>query len=111
MRKLFAVLFTTGLLCSLTVVSFAQSSDTKTPVIRQRQKIQQKRIGQGVRSGELTRRETVRLEKEQHAINHQKKAAKADGEVTKRERARIHHEQNQASQHIHRAKHNNRSRP
>jgi hypothetical protein len=112
MKKLFSILIAIGISFSLTAVTFAQDSTagTKTPGIRHRQKNQQRRVGQGVRSGELKAGETIRLEKEQREIQQDKKEAKADGTVTAQERKEIRHDQNQASRHIYRAKHNNRSR-
>jgi Ni/Co efflux regulator RcnB len=69
-----------------------------------RQVSQQARIGEGVRSKELTRHETVRLEREQRRIQLEKKAAKADGTVTPREKRFLRREQNRANRHIHRQK-------
>jgi hypothetical protein len=83
---------------------FAQDS-AATPGIDKRQEIQQKRIDQGVQSGELNKREAARLERRQERIGRMEDKAKADGTVTKKERARIHHAQNQESQRIHRQKH------
>ena len=78
--------------------------------VRARQANQQGRIREGVRDGELTRREAARLEGEQIRIQQEKKAAKADGVVTPAERAVIRHDQNKASRDIHRAKNNARVR-
>ncbi|HZS07085.1 MAG TPA: hypothetical protein VFD58_19770 [Blastocatellia bacterium] len=112
MKKLFSILIAIGISFSLTAITFAQDSTpgTKTPGIRHRQKHQQRRIGQGVRSGELKAGETIKLEKEQKEIQQDKKEAKSDGTVTAGERKAILKEQNQASRHIYRAKHNNRNR-
>ena len=82
----------------------------RTPGVNQRQRHQQRRIGRGVRSGELTGRETLRLEREQYQIQQEKRAYKSDGEVTRAERRELHQELNQASRHIYRAKHNRRDR-
>jgi len=78
--------------------------------IGQRQVNQQKRIHQGVRSGELTRREARCLEKQQLRIRHEKHDARRDGVITRRERARIHHHQNRASRHLFRQKHDGQHR-
>ncbi len=78
--------------------------------IHQRQKRQAHRIGQGVRSGALTARETVRLGKQQIHIQRQKRRFKSDGVLTKREQVRIQHRQNRASRSIYRLKHNKRKR-
>ncbi|MEO5681904.1 MAG: hypothetical protein ABIQ88_04640 [Chitinophagaceae bacterium] len=88
-------------------VSFAQ---TQTPVVRERQENQQKRIGQGVKSGELTAKETRHLEAREIKIQHDKKEAKADGVVTNREKAKLHREQNRASRAIHRQKNDAQTR-
>lgn len=79
-------------------------AQTHTPNVKDRQINQQKRIHQGVRSGELTRGEAVRLQKQQANIQQTKRAAKADGVVTKRERAQIHGMQTRSSAAIHRQK-------
>jgi hypothetical protein len=86
------------------------ASETKTPLVRKRQVRQQRRINQGVESGELMKRETLRLEKEAYEIQQAKKQAKSDGDVTRRERVGLRRELNQSSRHIYRAKHNNRRR-
>lgn len=81
-----------------------------TPRIDQRQENQQRRIEQGVRSGELNRREAARLERELAEIRRMERRAAADGRVTPRERARIEHAQDQLSRHIAREKHDRQTR-
>ncbi len=66
---------------------------------------QQHRIAQGVRSGQLTPRETARLETREAHINRQEARMKADGKFTPAERARINREQNRTSRAIYRQKH------
>ncbi len=114
MRKILSTLIALGVTLSLATFTFAQETTneggTNTPVVRKHQVRQQKRIRQGIRSGELTKREALRLEREQYRIQQEKKEAKADDMVTKRERAHIYREQKQASRHIYRAKHNRRVR-
>lgn len=90
--------------------AFATQAQTKTPKVSKRQVKQQKRIAKGVKSGELTKKEVYRLEKNQKHIQKSKKAAKADGKVTKKERARLHHKQNKSSRRIKRAKTNDKKR-
>lgn len=87
--------------------AFAQaaSAPAATPRIDQRQANQEQRIDQGIASGELNKRETRRLEKEQVVINKAEDKAKADGTVTKKERVRLHKMQNHASRDIRRQKH------
>ncbi len=111
MKKIFSILIAISLTTVFATISLAQTEAGKrTPGIKQRQKNQQKRIGRGVRSGELTARETIRLEKEQKEIQQEKKEAKSDGTVTREERKDIHQDQNKASRHIYRAKQNKRDR-
>jgi hypothetical protein len=97
-----------AVLALASVSSFAQAAgaaSAATPGIDKRQANQDKRIDQGIASGELTRRETRRLEKQQAHINKAEDKAKADGVVTTAERKRLHHKQNKASANIYRQKH------
>ena len=89
----------------------AQAADAQTPNIDQRQANQERRIDNGIASGQLTARETRRLEREQTHINRMEDRAKADGHVTRRERARLHAAQDAASADIHRQKHDRQHRP
>jgi hypothetical protein len=94
-----------GLLVLSCCGAFAQA---QTPVVNQRQRNQQARIRQGVKSGELTRGEAGRLEAQQGKIERDKMIAKSDGKVTPKERRHLRREENRASRHIYRLKHNNR---
>jgi hypothetical protein len=78
--------------------------------INERQRHQQRRIAQGVRSKEITRGEFARLEREQRQIRQLERRVRADGIVTNVERARVQRQQNQASRHINRAVNNDRDR-
>ena len=95
-----ALLISTGL--------FAQS--TKTPKVNKKQKNQISRIEQGVKSGELTKRETRRLMIQEAKLQKQKRIAKSDGVVTKRERAKLNHEANKLSAKIYKQKHDRQKR-
>src|SRR5215475_11424071 len=86
-------------------ITYTEAANTN-----QRQRNQQLRIRQGVRSGELTRHEVRRLEREQTRIRRDEAWAKSDGVFTPRERARIQQEQNRASADIYRQKHDNQTR-
>ncbi|MEM1319098.1 MAG: hypothetical protein AAGG75_02515 [Bacteroidota bacterium] len=101
-----------ALILGLFVIGFAMSSQaqTATPKATKRQVNQQKRIKQGVRSGELTKKETVQLQAQQKHIQKTKKRAKADGKVTPKERAKIQHKQNRASKNIKSKRSNSRTR-
>lgn len=88
--------------------SFASDN---TPVLDKRQVNQKVRIKQGVKSGELTARETVRLVKGQKQLHRMESRAKADGVVTKKERVRLQHKANKESRKIFRNKHDGQKRP
>ena len=98
------------------VGAFAQtvappSSTPATPRVDQREANQQARIAQGAASGQLTPKETNRLEKEQARVNRADAIAKADGSVTKHERKRLHRLQDGTSKSIYRQKHDAQAVP
>jgi hypothetical protein len=66
---------------------------------------QEKRINQGVRSGELTNKEAGRLEKGEARIDRKEARAGANGHVSAGEQARIQHADNSESKRIYRQKH------
>ncbi len=78
--------------------------------VNRRQHNQQRRIAQGVRSGELTRQETRVLEREQARIRRHELRARSDGAFTVRERARINRDLNRSSRRIYREKHDRQNR-
>ena len=78
--------------------------------IGKRQISQNKRIHQGVKSGELTFHETHLLMHEQHRIQRTKKRALIDGILTPKERLRMEIMQEKTNRHIYRLKHNDRGR-
>lgn len=73
--------------------------------IDQRQANQQRRIDEGVKSGELTPREAARLQKGQAHIQKMEDRARADGVVTEKEHTKIAHAQDKQSRLIKREKH------
>lgn len=72
--------------------------------------LQQKRIAQGVANGQLTPKETARLERQEGKVDRDITKAEADGKITKKEADRIHHEQNRESRRIKRGKHDAQTR-
>lgn len=105
----FKIIFTSLLFFGL-VFSSQQSFAQATPKVTKRQINQQKRVKQGVRSGEITKKEFVGIQAQQRNIRRTKRRAKADGQVTARERARIHRKQTRASRNIKRQKNDAQSR-
>jgi low affinity Fe/Cu permease len=68
------------------------------------------RIRQGVRSGELTKAETIKLKRDQREIRQDVREAKADGVVTPAEKREIKQDKRQLNRAIIRKKHNRRDR-
>jgi hypothetical protein len=73
-----------------------------------RQFNQDKRICQGINSGELTGGEARHLQRQQHRIQKHKRIAWADGTITRKERNRLERQQDKAIDNIYRLKHNRR---
>jgi surface antigen len=91
---------------ALAIASFgALAGGTATPRVDQREANQQARIDAGVASGQLTARETNRLDKQQARVASVEAKDKADGTVTKAERQQLHRMQNHASKNIYHQKH------
>jgi hypothetical protein len=97
------------LAASTTVFAQAPAGPAKdpaaTPGIDKRIDNQQKRIDEGVKSGELNRREATRLQAGEDKLKADTAAAKADGVVTKDERRALNQEANRNSRAIAREKH------
>jgi len=80
--------------------------------INAREHRQQERIAHGVRSGELTSRETFRLERQEQRIDRQEDRFRESGDgLSPRERAKLEHELNRESRNIYRQKHDRQDSP
>ena len=99
------------LFLALVALPAIAAAGTRDPGVNQRQHNQQERIEQGVKSGELTRGETRRLQGEQRQIRHEERQYKSDGVLTRDERKDLHQDQNRASRDIYRQKHDAQVRP
>ena len=108
-----------ALIASLALAPAAIFAQTPTPTptpgkndynINQRKVDQQKRIANGVKSGELTAGETSHLEHQEAGINKEERGMRAqdNGHLTKQDRKTIHQQQNQESRRIYRDKHNDK---
>ena len=71
---------------------------------------QQKRIEQGVQSGELTPHETAKLEAGQARVDRAEGRAAADGHVTAAEQARVQRREDHQSKKIHHEKHDGQTK-
>jgi hypothetical protein len=94
--------------------SFAQTADNTTdeshPRVHQvnrRFENQQDRIGEGVKSGELTSREAGRLERREARLKRRERSDRAahGGHLTKEEQVQLNQRENNLSQSIHEQKH------
>lgn len=96
--------------CLLTLTADASAQTGRG--INARQDNQRSRIVNGVRSGELTARETGRLAREQVQIRRMEQRFRRSGDgLSGRERVRLQREMNQASRHIYRQKHDRQDYP
>ena len=88
----------------------SNSTPVKRATINQRKENQQDRIGQGVKSGQLTAGETARLEHQEAGINKEERGMRAqdNGHLTAQDRKTLRTQQNQESRRIYRDKHNAR---
>jgi hypothetical protein len=75
--------------------------------VNERQRNQQKRIGEGVENGTLSPGETAHLEKQEAAIHHEVKTERQanGGTLTAQERRQVNRQQNRESRRIYKAKH------
>lgn len=109
MKRLFTLMLFAALAAVAVNANLASANDS-TPRVDRREHRQHARIRHGVRSGELTRGEAMRLRAGQVHVRRMELRAKADGRVGSRERARLERAQDRQSRHIYRLKHNQRSR-
>jgi len=93
-----------ALAVSVAFVSSA-SAGTRDPRINARQHHEHERIGQGVKSGELTRSEAKDLRGDQRNIRQEERAYKSDGKFTKDERQDVRQDESAASKEIYQEKH------
>jgi hypothetical protein len=94
---------------SVMVCGVALAGPTDDPGIQKREQTQEKRIQQGIGSGELTPKEAGRLETQQTKIKQDESRMKSDGKLTKKERKKLKREQENADRNIYRKKHNEKA--
>jgi hypothetical protein len=89
----------------------AQNVNPKSEV-GQRQRLQQERIGQGIKSGQLNARESSNLERREAGENKEIAGMRQTngGRLTGREKALVNRQDNRDSRAIYRKKHNSRAR-
>ena len=106
MKRIVSILLLVMFVLTLGATSLAQ----QTPSVDRREHRQQRRIRHGVKRGSLTRREALRLERQEARTRGAEARAKSDGRVTARERARLQRRENRTSRHIYRQKHDRQTR-
>lgn len=91
----------------------AQTAAPKEGKVEARKENQQKRIAQGVQSGQLTAGETANLEKKEAAINKETRADRQanGGKLTAAEKKQVNNQQNRVSKQIYKDKHNTAVQP
>jgi len=107
--KIRIALWALPLLGILTMPAMAQhdrKNDYRYDRFEQRLDKQHRRIKQGIRSGELTKRETQRLRKQQRHIARLMYQFKHDGYLDRYEQRKLHRKLNKASDRIYLLKHN-----
>ena len=100
MKKLISMVLTGSIACMFAIApAFAANND---PGIDQREINQQNRINQGVQSGQLTPKETGKLEAQQARIKQRedRMAARDNGNLTAKDKAKLTRQQNRASKNI-----------
>jgi hypothetical protein len=90
---------------ALSASAMAQDALPGAPRIDNREIRQEQRIDQGIASGQLTRRETARLNQGQNRIDRMENRALSDGSLSGRERLNIERAQDRQSRQINRQKH------
>jgi methionine-rich copper-binding protein CopC len=99
------------ILSSAAFIALAVPAAFAHQTIQERKEIQQDRIANGVKSGELTAGETKNLETKEAALNKEEHNMRADdnGKLTAADRAKLTRQQNHLSKQIYNKKHNGRT--
>ena len=95
------IIFVSALISGLMFTQFANAQSMSRTHFNQEQ-----RIRQGVRRGDLTRAEAIRLQRQQAKIQAMKRMAMADGRITFRERQMIAMAERNANRNIYIDRHN-----
>ena len=105
MKKMFLTLAAAGVLLGSTGIALAD--DPPEGRIKQRKENQQARIGNGVKNGSLTPKETARLEHQQSKLNKEVRTERRQngGNLTNKEKAQVNRQQNHLSHNIYKQKH------
>ncbi len=95
----------------VTLGMFVVSGATFAEKVKKREKRQQNRIEEGVASGDLTKKETLKLEAKEAKLHREIKRDRKDGGgLTLKERAKIDAKQDKLSKQIYKEKHDDQKR-
>ena len=94
----------------IALLVFSVNSVSYAGIVKKREKNQQKRIAQGVESGELNKKEAARLERNAAKIENKRERFLSDGSLSAREKAKLQHDLNRQSRAIHQQKHDKQKR-
>jgi hypothetical protein len=99
-----------NLLLGAALAALALPLGVQAQTIHQRKVNQQKRIAQGVKSGQMTAHETAHVERQETHLNRETRHMRAEngGKLTRADKARVTRQQNHLSREIYRKKHNAR---
>ena len=90
--------------------ALAQGGPGSAGGLERRDAINNERVEQGIRSGQITPREATRLRAKQARIERMEAHARRDGVLTEREKGRIEVAQNDLSRNIRHEKHDGQTR-
>jgi gas vesicle protein len=101
MKRVIISILTGALLTGTATMAFADQQ------IKDRKQNQQKRIAQGVKSGQLTPKETAHIEHNEAKINKEVRQDRQanGGNLTNNEKAQVNRQQNRVSKEIYNQKH------
>jgi hypothetical protein len=105
MKKILAIGLMTGIILVM-IAGSVFAGNTYDPVINDRIAEQQKRIDEGIASGQLNRAEADILQDNLNWIKAEETRLKADGKLTPKERARLNKMLDRNSNMIYKKKHN-----
>ena len=111
MTSIFLTAVVSVMMIGATAPAFSQEpakteEEKKKTVRRKRMDMQQKRIHQGVKEGDLTKKEAAKLEMKEGALAKEVREEKKDGGgLTAKEKAKINRKQDKISKDIYRERH------
>lgn len=110
MNKQTSIILKTSIILVALILFVSGANAQSTPKVDQKQTRQKVRIVDGIADNELSKRESVRLIKEQRKINRMERRIKRDGHVSARERVRLNKALRRSNRHIVREKNDNNRR-